>query len=851
MADIPFRNPLPPKQADSFEETWAQGSGGNPFDWLRAVNNGPVGKRFLLTAFGFFLVGGLQSLLMRLQLARPESGLISPELYNQLFTMHGSTMLFLFVIPMLEGLATTIGPTLIGTRDMPMPRLTAFAYWTYLFGGILMYSSFFFGAAPNGGWFAYVPLTTLEYSPGLNMDFWLLGLELAEASGIIAALELIIACLTMRAPGMTLGKLPVFMWATLVASCMILFAFMTVLLASLYLELDRKVGTQFFNIEAGGSALLWQHLFWFFGHPEVYIQFLPAAGIISTVIPVFARRPLASYGAVVFAFVAVGFLSFGLWAHHMFTVGLPDITASFFSAASIVIAIPMGLQFFVWIATLWRGQLVWKTPLLFSIGFLVTFLIGGLSGIMVGIAPFDWQVHDSYFVVAHFHYVMIGGVVFPLIAGFYYWLPKITGKMLNERLGKWNFWLMFIGFNVAFFPMHLTGLLGMPRRVYTYQEGIGWWALNLISTIGAFTFAFGILLFLINVVRSNKHGETAGDNPWGASSLEWAVSSPPPPWGFRKLPIVQSRYPLWEQKSLDEGDDTTKKVVDLLATWPTKWQGAIVSDTFTGRVKEVFWMPNTSFMPFVMALGLAISFGALIFDIYWAGGLGLAIALIAYIVWRWPENDEATHDRAIEAKFRELGVRVYTHSSPTIALFTLVLMMAIASVTVGTFLFTYFFLGVNSKTPWPPTQTELSGTALAWLALGLMMVSNVFIAYAVRKNTLTVLPRKNLVTAFAVSFILAVTAGVLQTIAFLGLNFSWQDHAYGSIFFVLAGFQLVMLFTTLVMTSFALYRLGLNTKDDEVEWVRATSRNATIIWYVNSVMWLLVFLTLYLSPGWL
>jgi cytochrome c oxidase subunit I+III len=849
MADIPYQSPPPAQQGDSFEETWVQGQQNGPFDWLRAVNNGPIGRRFLLTGFAFFLIGGIQSLLMRSQLARPESGLISPELYNQLFTMHGSTMLFLFVVPILEGLATLVGPTMLGTRDLPFPRLTAFSYWCYLFGGILMYSSFFLGMAPNGGWFAYVPLTGLEYSPGYNMDFWLLGLELAEASGIISALELIIAALCMRAPGMTLAKMPIFIWAMLVASCMILFAFMTVLVASLYLELDRKAGTQFFNIDAGGSALLWQHLFWFFGHPEVYIQFLPAAGIISTVIPAFARRPLASYGAVVLAFVATGFLSFGLWAHHMFTVGLPDITASFFSAASIVIAIPTGLQFFVWIATIWRGQVVWKTPMLFSVGFLIIFLIGGLSGVMVGVAPFDWQVHDSYFVVAHFHYVMIGGVVFPLLAGFYYWLPKITGRMLGERLGKWNFWFMFVGFNVGFFPMHITGFLGMPRRVYTYQDGIGWWALNLISTIGAFTFAFGILLFLINVYRSNRNGKIAGDNPWGGATLEWSVSSPPPAWGFRRLPIVDSRYPLWEQKSLAEGDETTKRVIDLLTTWPTTWQGAIVSDTFTGRIKEVFWLPNTSLMPVTTAFGLALSFGALIFDIFWLGAVGLVIAFIAYLVWIWPDNQDATHDHAVEAKFRELGVQVYTHSSPTIARYTLVLTLAIAAVTLGTMLFTFFFLGLNAPTTWPPVGVNLSELTFPLMALGLFLASNIFVAGGSRGRKDKSLPRPSRVTGFGIAFLLAVVATVLQVIAYASLEFSWRDHAFGSIFFLLAGFQLFMILTTLVMSSVAMFRLGLNREADEIEWVRVTAKNAALTWYVTTVMYVIVFFTLYLSPG--
>lgn len=841
MAELPYGTSEP---GDTFERTWGSGSG--PFAWLHAVNNGPIGRRFLVTGFAFFLLGGIQALFMRVQLAQPGNDLISPELYNQLMSMHGSTMMFLFVVPILEGVATIVAPAMLGTRDLPFPRLTAFAYWAYLFGGVLMYASFLVGAAPDGGWFAYVPLTGPEYSPGVNMDFWLLGLELAEASAIIAAFELIITVLTMRAPGMTLGRLPLFLWAMLVTSAMILFAFMTVLIASVYLELDRKIGTAFFDPELGGSVLLWQHLFWFFGHPEVYIQFLPAAGIVSMIVPAFSRRPLVNYTAVVLALVATGMLSFGLWAHHMFTVGLPDITASFFSALSIVVAIPTGLQFFVWIATIWRGQVVWRTPMLFVMGFLVIFLIGGLTGVMVGVAPFDWQVHDSYFVVAHFHYVLIGGVVFPLIAGFYYWMPKITGKLLGETLGKWNFWLMFIGFNLAFFPMHLSGFLGMPRRVYTYLEGVGLGGYNLTSTVGAFAFATGVLFFVVNFLHSLR-GPNVGPNPWRASSLEWATASPPPQYIFRKLPIVHGREPLWEQKRLDEGDPDTEEVLELLAEWPQTWQGAVVTDVLSGRLKEVFWLPNNSFMPVTLATGLAVSLGALIYDVYWLGGLGLLVALVAYLVWMRSGPKDAEHDEEYERRFRDHGVQVYFHSSPTVARWTLVLSMVIAVVTFGTLLFTYFFLATNADAPWPPQGVVLTGLTPAWVAVGLVVLSGLILLFT--RRALADLARGRLLTGLGTGFVLALAAGSLQLWAYLGLDFSWTEHAYGSIFYLLAGFQLFMLLTGMVMASVAQYRLGLNHEPHELERVRVTAGNALITWGVMTAIWLATFFLLYLSPG--
>ena len=452
---------------------------------LTGVQNDKIGTRLLLTGFFFLLLGGsFDSFVMRMQLAVPNNSLVSPELYNELFTNHGTVVMFLVILPIFEGFAILLLPLLLGTREMPFPRLGAFSYWTFLLGGLLYYSSTLFQAVPNAGWFAYTPLSGLEFSPDLALDFWVLGLGVAEVAAIAAGIEIIIGVLKMRAPGMTLSRMPLFAWAVLVMAFMILFAFTTLIIASLLLELDRGFGTQFFNPERGGSSLLWQHLFWIFGHPEVYIQFVPATGVVSMIVATFARHRIVGYTWLVGALVAIGFLSFSLWAHHMFAVGLPTLVLSFFAAASMAIALPAGVQFVSWLATIWAGRPVWKTPFLFVVGFLVIFVIGGITGVMVAAPPFDQQAHDSYFVVGHLHYVLIGGVAFPIFAGVYYWFPKFTGRMLDERLGRWNFWLLFVGTNLAFFPMHIVGLLGMPRRVYTYEAGLGWEPYNLLSSIG-------------------------------------------------------------------------------------------------------------------------------------------------------------------------------------------------------------------------------------------------------------------------------------------------------------------------------------------------------------------------------
>src|SRR5680860_495005 len=489
---------------------------------------------------------------------------------------------------------------------MPFPRLGAFSYWTFLLGGVLYYSSTLFRLVPNAGWFAYTPLSGPEFSPDLALDFWVLGLGVAEVGAIAAAIEIIIGTLKMRAPGMTLNRMPLFAWAVLVMAFMILFAFTPLIIGSLLLELDRGFGTQFFNPELGGSSLLWQHLFWIFGHPEVYIQFLPATGIVSMILPVFTRHRIVGYPWLVGAMVGIGFLSFGLWAHHMFATGLPPLILGFFAAASMAIAIPAGVQVFAWLATIWAGRVVWKTPMLFVVGFLVIFVIGGITGVMVAAVPFDLQAHDSYFVVGHLHYVLIGGVVFPIFAGVYYWFPKFTGRLLDERLGRWNFWLLFVGVNVAFWPMHRVGLLGMPRRVYTYEAGLGWDIYNLISTIGVLIIVPGIGVFVWNIVRSWRRGEPAGANPWGGDTLEWATPSPPDQHGWSVLPIVRSRHPLWDQDTLDRGDEQLEGFVHGLAQWPLRWRAAAIVGTANARPQEVFRVAGPSLWPLIAASGVVL-----------------------------------------------------------------------------------------------------------------------------------------------------------------------------------------------------------------------------------------------------
>ncbi|KGM31155.1 cytochrome c oxidase subunit I [Inquilinus limosus] len=605
--------------------TWGTGRG----LWARlsTVDHKIVGRRYIITAFFFLILGGLAAVVMRLQLARPEAGVVGPDVYNQLFTMHGTTMMFLFAVPVMEAFAIYLVPLMVGTRNIAFPRLNAFSYWVYLSGGLMIWVAFALNTGADAGWFSYVPLAGPEYGIGKRSDFWAQMVTFTEVSALAVAVEIIVTVFKQRAPGMSLDRVPLFVWAMLVTAFMILFAMPAVMVSSTMLILDRLVGTHFFNPAEGGDALLWQHLFWFFGHPEVYIIFLPATGMVSAIIPTFARRPMFGHLGLVLALIAIGFLSFGLWVHHMFATGLPQLGAAFFTASSMLIAIPSGLQIFCWIATLWGGRPVMKTPMLFVLGFIVVFVIGGLTGVMVASVPIDLQVHDTYFVVAHFHYVLIGGAVFPLVGAVYYWFPKFTGRMLSERLGRWNFWLAFIGFNAAFFPMHLLGLSGMPRRVYTYPEASGWGGTNLFVSAGAVVLAFSFVLLLVNVIRSLRRGEIAGPNPWDAPTLEWATASPPRPYNFARIPVVTHREPLWAER----GDlpVTTGLRVDARE---------LIAGTLAEAEPELREAsPKPSIWPLFAALAVGAAFVASIFTpwaVVW-GSIPVAVTLIG---WFWPKG---------------------------------------------------------------------------------------------------------------------------------------------------------------------------------------------------------------------
>ncbi|RYD47945.1 MAG: cytochrome c oxidase subunit I, partial [Sphingomonadales bacterium] len=505
---------------------------------------------FILTAFAFFAIGGVLAMLIRAQLATPDSAFVGPAIYNQLFTMHGSIMMFLFAIPMFEGLALYMLPKMLGSRDMAFPRLSAYGWWCYLFGGSILIAALAFGVAPDGGWFMYTPLSSKAFTPGINADVWLLGITFVEISAICAAIEITVSILKLRAPGMRLDQMPLFAWYLLITALMMILAFPPLILGSILLEVERAFGWPFFDPTRGGSPMLWQHLFWLFGHPEVYIIFLPAAGVVSTVLPVMARNAILGYGWIVAALLALAFLSFGLWVHHMFTTGIPHMALGFFSAASALVAIPTAVQIFAWIGTLWTGRPELKLPMLYLLGFFVVFVLGGLTGVMLAMVPFDWQAHDSYFVVAHLHYVLVGGFIFPMLAGAYYWLPHFTGRARVPRLGEAAFWLILIGFNLTFFLMHLTGLLGMPRRIYTYTEEMGWTWLNLLSSVGSFIMAFGFALFAVDVALQIFFSRRSRRNPWRAGTLEWAMPTPAAAYNIASQPHVESREPLADDPGL-------------------------------------------------------------------------------------------------------------------------------------------------------------------------------------------------------------------------------------------------------------------------------------------------------------
>ncbi len=584
------------------------------WSWLTTVDHKRIGILYGATAFFFFLLGGVEALIIRIQLSRADNTFIDADTYNQLFTMHGTTMIFLAIMPLSSMFFNYLIPLLIGARDVAFPRLNAFSYWVFLLGGLYLNAGFLFGAAPDTGWYGYANLTSRQFSPGPNADFWNMGLQILGVASLAAAVNFFVTIVNMRARGMTMMRMPMFVWMSFITQVLLLLAFPVIAVALILLMFDRFWGTHFFIPAGGGDPLLWQHFFWIFGHPEVYILILPAFGIVSEVLPVFSRKPLFGYAAMVFSGVFIAFLGFGVWSHHMFTTGMGPIADTFFALSTMLIAIPTGVKIFNWMGTMWHGSLQFKTPMYFAVGFIAMFIIGGLSGVMHSSPPADLQQNDTYFIVAHFHYVLFGGSIFALTAGAYYWWPKMFGRMLDEGQGKLHFWLMLIGFNLTFFPMHIVGLNGMPRRTYTYPKELGFETLNQIQTAGSFILGLAFLVFLINVIRTSRRPRNAVADPWNGATLEWAIPSPPPEWNFDTLPTVDGRDPFWESK---------------------RKQGGTMPEPRAGSGAGIH-LPNPSYWPLVTAIGVASLFLAIMMSPKWGPwGIVVAVALLFFGLYNW------------------------------------------------------------------------------------------------------------------------------------------------------------------------------------------------------------------------
>ncbi|HWL63046.1 MAG TPA: cytochrome c oxidase subunit I [Steroidobacteraceae bacterium] len=771
---LPNELPRPPDELAQMQEVWR-----TPRGWrlLSAVNNTYIGLFYIGAALLFLVLGGILALLMRLQLAVPENDLLGYDTYNQFFTMHGSVMMFLFAVPVVEAIGILLLPAMLGARDLPFPRLSAYAFWAYLIGGLVFFGTLFLDLAPDGGWFMYPPLTGSEFSPGLRTDFWLLGIGFIEISAIAGAIEIVVGILRTRPPGMTLSRMPVYAWAMLVVGAMIIFAFPPVIAATALLELERAFDWPFFIADRGGDPVLWQHLFWLFGHPDVYIIFLPAAGLVSMMVPTMAQRPLVGYKWIVMALLGTGLVSFALWVHHMFAVGMPHLSAGLFSAASMTVAIPAGIQVFAWIATLRSGTVRLATPTWFLLGFFAVFVLGGLTGVMLAAVPFDWQAHDSYFVVAHLHYVLIGGMLFPVMAAIYYWAPMVSGRPLSERMGKWACALMFGGVNLAFFPMHIAGLLGMPRRVWTYSDGLGWDVWNLLSTCGAFVLAAGIALVLIDLLLRLRPGGKVDVNPWNAATLEWL---PLDNYAVRSIPRIESRDPLWHDPQLREQVDAGQHYLPGLATGTRE---TIVTSPVDARPEYLLRLPGPSWLPLIAGAGTAGFFFALTVKQMVVAALFAAAALASILRWLWqgdPPPGNQDHEIGDGVRLPDYMTGSRSHSWWAMVVLMLVNGSVFASLTFG-----FFYLWTVNAGGWPPDG--MTAPAGSWSMAGVVacaasaaMALLATRALQRRQGALTDLLQAGGVLALWGAF--AATAAALR-----GAGISPEAHGYGASMHALLG----------------------------------------------------------------
>ncbi|MBM6576655.1 cytochrome c oxidase subunit I [Microvirga sp. SRT01] len=802
------------------------------------VNNNRVGVWYTLTAFGFMLFAGVLALIMRTQLAVPENDLVSANTFNQLFTLHGSMMMFLFAVPMFEAVSIILLPQLLGARDLPFPRLSAFGYWSFLLGGVFVGGSIFFNAAPDGGWFMYPPLTTRTDLSGLGADIWMLGLSFIEVSSVAAAVELIVGVLKCRPPGMRLNLMPLYAWYILVVAVMILFAFPPLIAGDLLFEMERLLGWPFFDAAKGGDPLLWQHLFWIFGHPEVYIVFLPSIALFAMLIPTFAQRHLLGYPWIVLAAVGTAFLSFGLWVHHMFATGLPKISLAFFSAASEAVAIPTGIQVFAFIATLWAGRVIWSTPLLYAVGSIAIFTIGGLTGVMVAIAPFDWQAHDTYFVVAHLHYVLIGGTLLPLFGGLYYYWPLITGKKLSDRIGRIAFWVMFAGANLAFFPMHLSGLEGMPRRVFTYPAELGIGGLNMASTVGAYLFATGVLMVCIDLALSPTRPKGVR-NPWNAGTLEWLAKPEDENWGIRSVPLIESRYPIWDQKDfvakVDEGRFFLPDAEEMK-------RETIVTTVLDARPLQVVRLGTPSFIPMATAVALGSVFILTTYHLYWWSLAGAFVTLGCVLTWLWtgtaiiPEKPEKSIGHGIVVPLYISG----PSASGWWAMF--ITMLADATAFSGLVFGYYFYWTVHPDFP-PPDAT---GPGVFWpmVAMGTQLAS--WAATVVAREVHArgqVLAARSLLIVGIVLTLASLLAGLAGP-WFTGLNPS--EHVYPAIVWVLAIWTAAHAGVGVICQGYTLARSIAGRMTPRYD---ADLRNITVFMHFLALTAVVTYATIGLFPG--